>query len=347
MQVQVIRVEDAVGKVLSHDITKIVRGEFKGPAFRKGHIIREEDIIELRKMGKDNIYVLKMEAEDVHEDEAGIRLGRAAAGPGITWSGPKESRVNLFAGKAGLLKINISALEAVNDLPEVVLATLPNNTPVTEGELVAGTKVIPLVVKEEVLKAFENICAPGGILSVESFQPKKVGIIVTGGEVYHGRIKDAFGPVLKQKVESYGSQVLETGYSPDDAGEISRLIHEMITAGAELVLVSGGMSVDPDDVTPEGICQSGATIEKYGAPVLPGAMFLLAYLGETPIIGVPACGMYFRTTILDLVLPRLLTGERLTRRDVVALAHGGLCRNCQECRYPRCSFGLAAPGHNN
>lgn len=341
MQVQKIMVEDAIGKVLSHDITKVVRGEFKGPAFKKGHIIREEDIIELRKMGKDKIYVLKLEEGDVHEDEAGVRLGRATAGPGITWSGPKESRVNLLADKAGLLKINISALEAVNDLPDVVLSTLPNNIPVSQGELVAGTKVIPLVVKEEVIKAVESICDQGGILSIISYQPKKVGLIVTGGEVFYGRIKDVFGPIIKQKVESFDSQVLEIRYSPDDAEEISRLINEVIASGAELVLVSGGMSVDPDDVTPEGIRLSGAVIEKYGAPVLPGAMFLLAYKGEIPIIGVPACGMYFRTTILDLLLPRLLTGERLTHRNIAALAHGGLCRNCRECRYPQCSFGLA------
>lgn len=341
MQVQVIRVEDAVGKVLSHDITRIVRGEFKGPAFRKGYIICREDIDALRKLGKDQIYVLELEAGDVHEDEAGVRLGRAVAGSGVTWSGPKESRVNLFAARDGLLKINIAALEAVNDLPEVVLSTLPNNTPVAEGEMLAGTKVIPLVVREEVVKAVEDLCAPGGIISVEPFQSRKVGVIVTGGEVYHGRIKDSFGPVLQQKVESHGSEVLGVNYSPDDAGEISRLINEMLGSGAELVLVSGGMSVDPDDVTPEGIRLSGAVIEKYGAPVLPGAMFLLAYRGEIPIIGVPACGMYYRTTILDLVLPRLLTGERLTRRDIVALAHGGLCRSCRECRYPHCSFGLA------
>lgn len=344
MHVRAIKVEDAIGKVLPHDITKIVRGEFKGPLFKKGHIIREEDVAILLTLGKAQIYVLELEAGDVHEDEAGVRLGQAAAGPGVTWSGPKESRVNLLAAKAGLLKINIPALEAINELPEVILATLPNNTQVKEGELIAGTKVIPLVVQEAVIRAAEDICRPGGILSIESFQPKKVGIIVTGGEICCGRMEDAFGPVLKQKVESFGSQVLGINYSPDDAGEISRLINESIASGAELVLVSGGMSVDPDDVTPEGIRLSGATIEKYGAPVLPGAMFLLAYREEVPIIGVPACGMFFRTTILDLVLPRLLAGERVTRRNIVALANGGLCRSCPECRYPQCSFGLAGPG---
>ncbi|MCL6638610.1 MAG: molybdopterin-binding protein [Firmicutes bacterium] len=341
MKAQVIRVEDAVGRVLSHDVTRIVRGEFKGPAFRKGHIISEGDVHELLKLGKEKVYVLELEPDDVHEDEAGARLGRAAAGPGITCSEPKESRVNLFAARPGLLKINISALEAVNDLPEVVLSTLPNNTPVTGGEMVAGTKVIPLVVKEKVVREAEKLCDPDGILRVEPFQSRRVGIIVTGGEVYRGRIKDTFGPVLQKKVESFGSTPMAIRYSPDDAGEIARLIEESVAAGAQIVLVSGGMSVDPDDVTPEGIRLSGAVVEKYGAPVLPGAMFLLAYRDEVPIIGVPACGMFFRITVLDLVLPRLLTGERVTGKDIVAMAHGGLCRGCPECRYPRCSFGLA------
>lgn len=345
MQAQVIPIEEAVGKVLSHDITKVVPGEFKGVAFKKGHIIREEDIPELLKLGKERVYVLELDADDVHEDEAGVRLGRAVAGEGVACSEPKESRVNLYAARSGLLKINVPALEAINDLPEVILSTLPNNTPVTEGDVLAGTKVIPLTVKEEVVRAAEAIAAEQGkVIRVIPYQPLEVGIIVTGGEVFAGRIKDAFGPVLREKVESFGSHVRDLKYASDDPFMIARLIEEMIAAGDRLVLVSGGMSVDPDDVTPQGIAMSGAYIEKYGAPVLPGAMFLLAYKDRIPVIGVPACGMYFRTTILDLILPRLLTGERLTRKDIVALAHGGLCRSCPECHYPRCSFGLARAG---
>ncbi len=345
MQVQLLPLEDAVGKVLSHDITKIIRGEFKGPAFKKGHVITAEDVPELLKLGKERVYVLKLDADDVHEDEAGIRLGRAAAGQGVTCSAPKESRVNLFADIPGLLKVNVPALEEINDLPEVILSTLPNNTPVEAGEMLAGTKVIPLVVKDDVVKAAEEICAKhGGVIRVVPFRPMDAGIIVTGNEVYHGRIKDSFGPVLKQKVESLGSRILAIEYAPDDAQVIARLINGMITGGARLVLVSGGMSVDPDDVTPQGIRLSGASIEKYGSPILPGAMFMLAYRGNVPVLGVPACGMYFRITVLDLVLPRLLAGDRLTRRDIVALAHGGLCRSCRVCHYPRCSFGLARAG---
>lgn len=342
MRVSKIRTEEAVGQVLAHDLTRIVPGKFKGAAFKKGHCLVPEDIPELLRMGRDSIYVLELEPDEIHEDEAGTRLGRAAAGAGVTCSDPQESRVNLFASRSGLLKINVAALEEINDLPSVVLSTLPNNTPVAAGDLLAGTKVIPLAVKKEVVQAVEQIAAKlGGVVSVIEYRALDVGIIVTGNEVFHKRINDRFGPVLRDKVSSFGSRVLDFQYAPDDPERIAELIDGMIAAGAQLLLVSGGMSVDPDDVTPQGISLSGAEIEIYGAPVLPGAMFLLAYRGEVPIIGVPACGMYFHTTILDLVLPRLLAGERLTRRDIVSMGHGGLCRACPECRFPRCSFGLA------
>jgi molybdenum cofactor synthesis domain-containing protein len=340
VRVSKIRTEEAVGQVLPHDLTRIVPGKFKGAAFKKGHCLVPEDIPELLRMGKDSIYVLELEPDEIHEDEAGTRLGRAAAGAGVTCSDPQESRANLFASRSGLLKINVAALEEINDLPSVVLSTLPNNTPVAAGDLLAGTKVIPLAVKKEVVQAVEQIAAKlGGVVSVIEYRALDVGIIVTGNEVFHKRIKDRFGPVLRDKVSSFGSRVLDFQYAPDDPERIAELIDGMIAAGAQLLLVSGGMSVDPDDVTPQGISLSGARIEIYGAPVLPGAMFMLAYQGEVPIIGVPACGMYFHTTILDLVLPRLLTGERLTRRDIVSMGHGGLCRTCPECRFPRCSFG--------
>jgi len=202
------------------------------------------------------------------------------------------------------------------------------------------------VVREEVVAEAERICAKaGGIVKVLPFRSARVGIVVTGGEVYNGRIKDTFGPVLAEKVEKLGSEVLRLEYAPDNAETISSLVRNQVKDGADMVLVSGGMSVDPDDVTPAGIRQAGAVIEKYGAPALPGAMFLLAYLGNVPVLGVPACGMYFRTTILDLVLPRLLAGQKLTRKDIVSLAHGGLCRACPTCSYPNCSFGKG--GNNN
>lgn len=340
MNTKVIPVQQAVGMTLCHDHTRIVPGESKGPAFRKGHVVQAEDIPVLLAMGKEHIYVLDLAADEIHEDEAAIRLGYAAAGSGIRCSAPKEGKVELNAAQAGLLLVDLAKLEAVNLLPDIVLSTLPRYTPVTCGDLVAGTKVIPLAVPDKLLTAAAEVCARSGVLSVRPFLSRKAAIIVTGSEVYHGRIQDAFGPLLQQKVEALGGEVLSRQVAPDDKAVISRHIETALTAGADIVLVSGGMSVDPDDVTPAAIRQTGATVETYGAPVLPGAMFMLAYHGQAAIMGIPACGMFHRTTVLDLVLPRLMTGEQVRKKDIVALAHGGLCRRCPECRYPICSFGL-------
>ncbi|MBM7866961.1 molybdopterin-binding protein [Heliobacterium gestii] len=340
MKQRKVPVEEALGMILPHDMTKIVPNQFKGPAFRKGHVVRAEDIPELQKMGKAHLFALELEPGEIHEDDAGLRIAQAAAGRNVHTSVPKESRVNLISASRGLLQVNVAALLALNELDDVVFSCLSNRTPVEAGELLAGTKVIPLVVPEETVRDAESICAGlGKIVEVIPYQGLKAGIVVTGGEVYHQQIADAFGPVLREKLESYGASVLPLVYAPDDAEVIAQKIDDLAGQGAELILVSGGMSVDPDDVTPQGIRRSGAQIEKYGAPVLPGAMFLLAYKGDIPIIGMPACGMFFRITVLDLILPRLFTGERLGRADMVALAHGGLCRNCPQCRYPRCSFG--------
>lgn len=348
MKLQTIRAEDAVGKVLSHDITKVVKEETKGVAFKKGHIIKEEDVPELLKLGKENIYILDLEPGDVHEDEAGIRLGNSAKGTGVIWRGPKESRVNLFADCDGLLKINVQALEEINDLPDVILSTLPNNTVVKKGEMLAGTKVIPLVVEEKTLAIAANICRQaGGIIKVIPFEKVNVGVVITGSEVYKKRIRDGFGPVITEKVKSFGSTILRIDYAPDDMEIIAEKIKKMADDGAGLIFVTGGMSVDPDDVTPNAIRLSGAKVEKYGAPALPGAMFMLAYLKDIPVMGIPACGMFFNVTVVDLIMPRLLAGERVTRKDIVALAHGGLCRACPECSYPNCTFGKGGTSYTS
>lgn len=338
-----IRVEESVGCVLAHDLTKIVPGEFKGCRFKKGHIIQEEDIPELLNMGKEHIYVLELGPQDVHEDEAALRLARAAVGwesIGLKIGEPSEGRVNVIAEYPGLLKVNLSALKAINQIPEVILATLHNNYPVQGGQTVAGTRIIPVVTKEEYVARAEEICrAAGGILKILPYRSLRVGIITTGNEVYKGRIKDAFGPVVKAKIVQYGCRVEEEKIVPDDAMLISQAIKDMVGRGLELILVTGGMSVDPDDVTPLGIRLTGAEVVTYGAPVLPGAMFMLAYLKDVPLMGLPACVMYYRATIFDLVLPRILAGERLTKADIAGFAAGGLCLGCKECRYPACPFG--------
>lgn len=338
-----VRVEDAVGHVLCHDITKIVPGEFKGPAFKKGHIIQEEDIPELLKLGKEHLYVWEAKPGTLHENEAALRMARAAAGENIRLTEPGEGKVDLVATRRGLLKVNAPALYRINSIEETMMATLHTNRVVEKNAVVAGTRVIPLVVNEDKIVRVEEICRESGpILSVLPLKPLTVGVVVSGNEVYKGRVQDAFGPVVKQKVETFGCQVIHHVVVPDDTARIAAAAREMLDRKAELVLITGGMSVDPDDLTPAAVKSLGARIVTYGSPVLPGAMFLLAYLGETPIMGLPGCVMYSKTTVFDLVLPRVLAGETLTRNDIAALGHGGLCLGCGECRFPHCPLGKGA-----
>ena len=340
MKKEIIRTEDAVGKVLAHDITRIVKGEFKGSLFKKGHVIRPEDVDRLLDVGKSNIYVLELGDSEIHEDEAGIRLGEALKGSGVYTKPPKESRVNLFAEYDGVLKIDVDALQEVNDQPLVICATLPNNTPVKKDQMVAGTKVIPLIVEEKDILAAEDACRKAGqVIEVKPYHKKKVGCVITGSEVFYNRIPDGFAPVITEKVEHYGSEILEITYAPDDLDIITEKILDLKAKGADVIFTTGGMSVDPDDLTPSAIRKSGADIVIYGASALPGAMFMMAYLGDIPILGVPACGMFFRTTVVDLLLPRIFADERITKRDITSLGAGGLCMQCETCVWPKCTFG--------
>ncbi len=340
MERETIKTEEAVGKVLAHDITKIVKGEFKGSVFKKGHVIREEDVETLLNVGKNNIYVLNLGENEVHEDEAGVRLGEAIKGRGTYAKGPAESRVNIFAEYDGLLKVNADAVNEINSLPYIICATSPNNMTVKKDEMIAGTKVIPLVIDADDLRAAEEACSRAGwVLEVKPFLKKKAGCVITGSEVFYNRIPDSFAPVITEKVESYGSSILEIDYAPDDVDIISGKILDLKEKGAELIFTTGGMSVDPDDMTPSAIKNAGADIVTYGAAALPGAMFMMAYLGDIPIMGVPACGMFFRTTVVDLLLPRILAGEKIAKSDIVALGVGGLCHQCDVCVWPKCTFG--------
>lgn len=335
-----VRVEDAIGMVLAHDLTRIVPGEYKGPAFKKGHVIKEEDLPLLKSMGKNHIFILEMNSSMLHENEAAERIAHAAAGKNITLSEPAEGKINFIAAREGLLKINLKVLEEVNKVEMVILATLHNNTPVKEGQIVAGTRVIPLIIEKEKIEQVERYCASDfPLIWVEELKPLKIGIVVTGTEVYEGRIEDKFGPVLADKVKNYGSSLLAVRYAPDNVEMIKKEIEDLIDRGADLIMTSGGMSVDADDVTPTAIREVADEVITYGSPVLPGAMFMLAYKGDVPVLGVPACGMFYRITVLDLVLPRILTGEKLQRSDLTRLAHGGLCLGCKDCRYPVCPFG--------
>jgi molybdenum cofactor synthesis domain-containing protein len=327
--------------VLPHDITEIRSEEFKGRAFRKGHIIRAEDIEHLKRLGKENIYVLELGSDDIHENEAAELMANALAGPGTSVSGePVEGKLSLVAAHDGLLKVEVEALYQFNLLGEVMCATLHNNTPVKQGEQLAGTRLIPLVAKRGVVNAAVGIAEKaGGILKVAQLKQAKAGLVITGNEVFHGRIKDAFEPVLRKKLEKLGSEVIAVRFAPDNIETIAAEIKACLDAGADLIVTSGGMSVDPDDVTRQGIAKAGAEEIVYGTPVLPGAMFLVGYIGAVPVLGLPACGMFHKITVFDLLLPRVLCGEKITRQDVARLGHGGLCRQCKSCAYPICGFG--------
>ena len=337
---KMVPVQEAAGSVLCHDMTQIVPGRFKGPAFKKGHILREEDIPRLLDMGKEHVFVLEMHSGLLHENGAADRMARAAIGKGVKLSGPKEGKMDFVAGEDGLLKVNVEAVYEINELAETVMVTLHSNQTVRKGAVVGGTRIIPLVIEESKIEHIEKICSKNApIIEVKPMRRLAVGIVTTGSEVYRGRIKDQFGPVVIRKLEELGCRVMGQVLAPDRVELIAEAIDKFLDDGAEMICVTGGMSVDPDDVTPAGIRAAGGRIVTYGAPVLPGSMFLLAYIGRVPVLGLPGCVMYHKTSIFDLILPRVLVGEELRRADFVRLAHGGQCMFCEECRYPNCSFG--------
>ena len=336
-----VDLKDAVGLELAHDITEIRPGEFKGPAFRKGHTVCNEDLCHLQKLGKNHLNITELEEDEIHENQAASILAAALAGEGVVWKDDaREGKIRLTAGLDGLFKVETAALASFNLVEEVMCATLHSNTLVKKGDMVAATRAIPLIMKRAPIERAAAIARQNGhVLSVKPLRRAGVGLVITGNEVYHGLIQDKYAPILTGKVEALGSRVAALDFAPDDAEAINRLIRSHLAKGCDLVLISGGMSVDPDDVTRHGIRLAGASEVHYGSAVLPGAMFLVAYLGEVPLLGVPACGLYHRATVLDLVLPRILAGEHIGRKDLAFLGHGGLCRDCPECRYPHCPFG--------
>ncbi len=336
-----INLEDAVGTRLAHDITEIRPGEFKGPAFRKGHEVCNEDICHLQKLGKNHLYLIDLADDEIHEDQAASIMAKSLAGEGIRWDDdPKEGKIGLHAAMDGLLNVDDAALAAFNMVDEVMCATLHSHTLVKKGELVAATRAIPLVMKRAPVERAAAIAAQhGGVVNVKTLKKAKVGLVVTGSEVFHGLIEDRFAPILSGKVTDLGSEVVGISFAPDDETLITAAIRSHIDNGCDLLLLSGGMSVDPDDVTRKAIRMAGAKEMHYGAAALPGAMFLVAAIDGIPLLGVPACGLHHRITVLDLVLPRILAGETITKKELAFIGHGGLCRDCPECSYPHCPFG--------
>ncbi|MDB4894038.1 MAG: molybdopterin biosynthesis protein [Firmicutes bacterium] len=319
---KVVAAQDAIGMMLCHDLTRIVPGEGKGPAFRKGHIVRAEDLPLLLSMGKEHLYVWEVQPGMVHEEEAAERMAAAGVAGGIVWGAPREGKVSLKAEHAGLLRVDRDRLEQINGIGEITVATLYDRTAVAAGQLLAGVKVTPLVIAEQQVAEAEAL---GAWIRVKPYRQLRAAVIVTGSEVFKGRIADKFGPVVEAKLAAFGCPVVYKTYSDDQAEMTVAKIREARAAGAELILCTGGMSVDPDDATPGAIRQSGAQIVTYGAPVLPGSMFMMGYLeGDQPIMGLPGAVMFESYTLFDMVLPIVLAGEILTKRDFIRMGHGGL-----------------------
>ena len=337
---KLIRTEDAVGHVLCHDMTQIIRDQYKDARFRKGHIVTEEDIPVLLSMGKEHLYVWEMNENMVHENDAAERLLALCGQENMARSEVKEGKIELKAACDGLFRVDSRRLVAVNSLEEIMIATRRGNTAVKKGDKLAGMRVIPLVIEEEKLKAAEAAAGEEPLLELLPYVKKTAAIIATGSEVKKGLIQDTFTPVVRDKLAAYGIETISITYSGDGVDNVAGAIADARNTGADMILCTGGMSVDPDDNTPGGIKQSGARIVTYGAPVLPGAMFLLGYFEDgTPICGLPGCVMYAGATIFDLALPRIAAGVEMTKADFAVMGEGGLCLGCKPCRWPNCPFG--------
>lgn len=340
--IQIVDIEDAVGRELAHDITEIRAGEFKGPAFQRGHTLTCRDLDHLRRLGKNRLYVIVPEANELHEDEAAERIANALCGEGVGWSeAPREGKIPMKATREGLLKVDVDALFQFNQLGEVMCATRHTNTIVKKGDSVAATRAIPLLIDRSIVDAAVAVAerARESVLRVKPMMKAKAGVLITGTEVYSGRIEDRFEPVIRKKVAALGGEVMDLLFLPDDDTLIAEAAVKMVEAGANILITTGGMSVDPDDRTRFALKQAGATNMLYGSPVLPGAMFMVANLNDVPVLGIPACGLFADTTMFDLMYPRILAGDKLTRADIAATGHGGLCLACKRCTYPHCAFG--------
>jgi hypothetical protein len=335
-----IKIEDAVGMVLGHDVTQIIPGKYKGPRFKRGHKIRKEDISEFLKIGKEHVFVMELKPGIIHEDDASLRLGKAFSGKNIKTTGPSEGKVTFYSKIKGLLQINLPLLHRINLSKNIILSTLHQYTPCTTGMAVGATRIISLTSSEREIEKVENWCEKyGPITEVLPYRKLNVGAIITGNEIFRGRVKNGFDNSVGKKISSFGSKVVKKIIVPDDINQISKALLELRHDSLDLILITGGLSVDPDDVTRKGIKKAGAKIRFYGTPVLPGAMFLYAMLEGKTILGLPACVFYHKTTLFDIIFPRILAGEVLSRRAISLLGHGGFCQNCDPCHFPVCPFG--------
>ncbi|MCL2217380.1 MAG: molybdopterin-binding protein [Defluviitaleaceae bacterium] len=337
---KLIKTQDAVGQALCHDITQIVKGVSKDAIFRKGHVIREEDVSVLLSLGKDHIYIWETNDKMLHENDAADILRQICQGQHMSNSSPKEGKIELVADIDGLLMVDTEGLRKVNSLGGMMIATRVSGFPVKKGDVLCGTRIIPLIIEKEKMEQARQIAGAEPLIKLLPIKQKKYGLINTGNEIFYGRIKDTFGPVIREKMAEYGCEVVAHEVLDDSHEKITASIKKMLDSGAEMVICTGGMSVDPDDKTPLAIKNAVDTIVSYGAPVLPGSMFMMGYMADRrPVCGLPACVMYSKRTIFDLVLPRLLADVPVTADWLAGLGNGGLCLNCRTCHFPNCAFG--------
>lgn len=339
-----IATKDAIGLALCHDITEIRPGECKHVAFQRGHVVREEDVAYLLRLGKENLYIWEDSDGLVHEDDAANCIAKSICGENIEYNTPQEGRINFYSTVQGLLTVDISLLNALNSIPNITIATAHSFQEVSPQKMIAGTRVIPLAIQENSLIALQEHCKNlPPLLNVIPFQAFKVGLIITGSEVYTGRIQDGFTPVLQKKFSKWQCIIHDRHVVSDNTEQTIEAIHKAISNGADFIALTGGMSVDPDDRTPLAIKTVADEVVTYGAPIFPGAMFMLAYKNHNnnriPIVGLPGCVMYNRASIFDLIMPKILARQTVTKQDFLNLAHGGLCESCPVCHYPNCAFG--------
>ncbi|MCR4842243.1 MAG: molybdopterin-binding protein [Eubacterium sp.] len=333
-----IRVEDAVGKALCHDLTAMYEG-FKGALFKRGHVIREEDIPRLLDIGKKTIYVGELSDDLLHEEDCAIALSQASPVEGAHYEGPSEGKVVLKADRQGMFRVNTGLLARINGIGDITIATMPDHYRVEAGDRLASMRIVPLYTRREQIEEATRLCADEKLLDLLPYRELTAGVIVTGSEIYNGRIEDKFEPVVRKKLAYYPGKIAGVKICDDDMEMITGAARELLGAGADFLIFTGGMSVDPDDLTPGAVKRLGADIISYGVPAQPGNMTLVAYLGDIPVIGVPGAAISLPTTMFDVLLPQIYTGLRFTKQDLVRLAEGGLCQMCGECHYPNCTFG--------
>lgn len=333
-----IQVEQAVGMTLCHDITAM-RDGFKGAAFKRGHVIQEEDVQELLNLGKKTVFIWEEHAGELHEEDCAIRMAAMAPVEGAHYTEPSEGKVLLIADTRGMFRVDKALLNQVNSIGDITIATLPDHYPVEPGARLASMRIVPLVTQEEQIIKAERLCEGRKLLALRQYVMRKVGVIITGSEVYSGRIQDKFEPVVRQKMKQYPSEIIGVRICDDDLDMIVGAAKEFLQQGADFLIFTGGMSVDPDDLTPTAIRQLGAEIVTHGVPAQPGNMTLVAYLGEIPILGVPGAAISLPTTIFDVLLPQIFAGDKLTKEELIGLEDGGLCQMCEVCHYPNCTFG--------